>query len=149
MMLDDLAMDEGQVRVRRLKRRDKNASRTYDLNPKLRTIVTAWMKAREGWPLAAQNPFLFISAYSGRDAHLSGNQVYAIARRYGEQAGLKVHPHMFRHSCGAMMAKAGMNAFAIQKRLGHKSVTSSTIYVDLDGPDRKAEDAKADRALEV
>jgi integrase len=55
---------------------------------------------------------------------------------------------MFRHTAGVRLAKAGRNAFAIQKRLGHVSVLSTQVYVDLAGPDRRDEDRKDDEAME-
>ncbi|MBA7526500.1 Tyrosine recombinase XerC [subsurface metagenome] len=75
--------------------------------------------------------------------------LYGLVKRYGQKAGVpEIYPHMFRHTAGARLARAGLNAFTIQRRLGHSNVVSSQIYVDLAGPERKVEDERCEEAIE-
>jgi site-specific recombinase XerD len=44
---------------------------------------------------------------------------------------LKAHPHMLRHACGYALANKGHDTRAIQGWLGHRSITSTTVYTAL------------------
>lgn len=41
---------------------------------------------------------------------------------------IKVHPHMFRHSCGFYLAEQNIATRDIQEYLGHKSINNTVIY---------------------
>lgn len=67
----------------------------------------------------------------------------AMIQRYANNIGLqhKVTAHMLRHSFAVHSLKAGRNLRTIQKYLGHKSLTTTQIYLDVTGDDIK-EDAR-------
>lgn len=46
----------------------------------------------------------------------------------------KIYPHLFRHCFGSHMYENGADLLVIQKLLGHKSINSTTIYVQLSNP---------------
>jgi site-specific recombinase XerD len=52
-------------------------------------------------------------------------------RSLSRRAGLvrPVHPHMLRHSAGTEMAEAGTAIDVVQAVLGHRSITSTQVYV--------------------
>jgi len=102
----------------------------------------------EKWP-GARSDYLFITQKSrGKYDHMSHEGLYGLVKKYGKEAGIPdIYPHMFRHTTGARLARAGLNAFTIQRRLGHSNVVSSQLYVDLAGPDRKAEDGRCEEAI--
>jgi site-specific recombinase XerD len=50
--------------------------------------------------------------------------------------GIKITPHSLRHHFGCHMYEAGYDLLSIQKLLGHKSINSSTIYVQLANPNQ-------------
>jgi|GEM_PF-856796 len=147
-----LMVEPAQVYITRVKRKRTKEGKEkprlgqwYDLSERNEALIRAWLKVRKTYPHAAESASLFITRESGT---FSAPHVYDSTIKYGKAAGLKVHPHMFRHTCGVRLAKAGRNAFAIQKRLGHVSVISTQCYVDLAGPDRHKEDRRDDEALE-
>ncbi len=76
---------------------------------------------------------------SERGDSLSTRQVERIVKKYAKKAGLKknVYPHMLRHSFAVHCLKAGMNLRSVQKMLGHSSLTTTQIYLDLTGEDIK------------
>ena len=53
------------------------------------------------------------------------------AARRGLGLELKAHPHMLRHACGYALANKGHDTRAIQGWLGHRSITSTTVYTAL------------------
>jgi integrase len=47
--------------------------------------------------------------------------------------GLAVHPHMLRHACGFRLANEGKDTRALQLWLGHKNITHTVRYAELNG----------------
>ncbi len=76
---------------------------------------------------------------SERGEPLSTRQVERIVKKYAKSADIKknVYPHMLRHSFAVHCLKAGMNLRSVQKMLGHSSLTTTQIYLDLTGEDIK------------
>lgn len=118
----------------------------YDLSDSNAALIKAWLSARKKYRHHADSTSLFITRESGA---FSAPHVYDSVIKYGRAAGIVgIHPHMLRHTCGIRLAKAGRNAFAIQKRLGHVSVISTQCYTDIAGADRHEEDRQDDAAIE-
>jgi integrase/recombinase XerD len=84
----------------------------------------------------ATSGFLILSE---RNEKLSTRQVERLVEMYGKEAGLEqsVHPHMLRHSFAVHCLKSGMNLRTVQKMLGHSSLTTTQIYLDITGEDVK------------
>ncbi len=76
---------------------------------------------------------------SQRGEALSTRQVERIVKKYAKKAEIKknVYPHMLRHSFAVHSLKSGMNLRSVQKMLGHSSLTTTQIYLDLTGEDLK------------
>ncbi|MCK4266521.1 MAG: tyrosine-type recombinase/integrase [Thermoplasmata archaeon] len=76
---------------------------------------------------------------SERNERMSTRQVERIVAEYGLKAGIpqQIHPHMLRHSFAVHCLKAGMNLRTVQKMLGHSSLTTTQIYLDITGDDVK------------
>jgi site-specific recombinase XerD len=47
-------------------------------------------------------------------------------------AHLDIHPHMLRHSCGYNLVNKGTDIRIIQGYLGHRSISSTLRYTNLD-----------------
>lgn len=65
---------------------------------------------------------------------LSDRQVRNIVYKYSPDEWA-VHPHTFRHSFAVHCLKNGMNLRTLQKILGHTSLTTTQVYLDLVGKD--------------
>jgi integrase/recombinase XerD len=119
--------------------------RWYNLSDRNRAVLVTWLKVRKKYKTAEFSDSLFITKETGT---FSLPHIYDSVVKYGKAAGLKVHPHQFRHTCGIRLARKGLSAFEIKERLGHVSVISTEVYVRLAGPERLAADRRADEALE-
>ncbi len=52
-------------------------------------------------------------------------------QRYSRKSGIKITPHLLRHSIATALASKGVPIQVIQKILGHSSVSTTTIYAKL------------------
>jgi integrase len=150
----DINEKEKQIFVRRLKRKG-NPGRWYDIPDDVMGLYLEWKKLRNKSPELSHNPYLFVSQMGrkgrGTNAHLSHDQLYRRFKKYLELAGLPAtfHPHALRHTCGVLLAGQGFNAFDIQRRLGHASLTSTMVYVDLKGKEALERNKAMSEALRI
>ena len=69
-----------------------------------------------------------------RGAKLTRVMIFTIVKRLALEIELNkiISPHTFRHSFATHMLEGGANLRAIQKMLGHESITTTEIYTHLD-----------------
>ena len=74
---------------------------------------------------------LFPSQYSG--SYLAENSVARFMGKYAKKAGItkNVHPHCLRHSFASHLYEAGVDIRHIQALLGHKTISSTEIYLHI------------------
>jgi len=65
---------------------------------------------------------------------ITDRQVRNVVYKYAPD-GLDVHPHTLRHSFAVHCLKNGMNIRNLQKILGHSSLTTTQVYLDVTGDD--------------
>lgn len=64
---------------------------------------------------------------------MSSSSIESAVRKIGRANGVdNVHPHRFRRTCATMALKRGMPIEQVSKMLGHESVETTQIYLDLD-----------------
>ncbi len=60
--------------------------------------------------------------------------VWRQVKRVGRQAGIKVNPHMFRHTFATELLKRGENIVTIAKIMGHESLDTTKKYTKIVDP---------------
>lgn len=66
------------------------------------------------------------------DGHLDISSISAITRRLAKRAGVEqANPHKFRRTCATLALRRGMPLLQVSKMLGHESVETTQIYLDL------------------
>lgn len=119
---DQFELNEGTFHVNRVK---GSLSGVHPLTGK---EIRALRKLRREEP---ESRYVFLSERRGP---LTVAGLQKIVARAGERAGIpfKVHPHMFRHSAGYMLAnKKQGDTRGIQLYMGHKNIQNTVEYTRL------------------
>lgn len=116
---DDLNMAEHSVMVHG--KGDKD--RVVYFSVRARLMLQAYKAERKG------GTGLFVSSKAPYPA-LKPRAIQRIIHAISERAGLgvRVHPHLLRHTFATMALNAGMDVTAIQKLLGHEDIATTQIY---------------------
>jgi site-specific recombinase XerD len=70
---------------------------------------------------------------------LTPSGLYQICKRISDDSGIHVAPHKLRHTFAISYLRAGGNAFALQKLLGHTTLHTTLTYVAMTSDDLVAE----------
>lgn len=85
-----------------------------------------------------KDDYLFYSSIRGKDNKLSQQAVHKLLHKYAELAHKKcddvpldLHAHQFRHAKATHWLEDGMNIVQISFLLGHSSVETTMVYLDI------------------
>jgi len=83
--------------------------------------------------------YVFVNLWSGPiGTPMTYSNVVDLFRRLRQKTGIRVHPHLFRHTHATELIRSGWDAARVQKRLGHASIaTTLNIYTHLEDNDLK------------
>lgn len=75
-------------------------------------------------------PYIFVNIWSGKIGQpMKPNILNTMFNRLSKKTGIKVYPHLFRHTYGTRLLRAGMPPDRVSYLLGHTSVqTTLDIY---------------------
>lgn len=77
-----------------------------------------------------ESDFLFLAS-KGKPTPLSRERVEAIFRKASRQSGIKITPHMLRHTHITELSEAGMDNELIRYRVGHAYMESTLRYTHI------------------
>ena len=98
---------------------------------------TAKMRLLEYWEIAGDKTYAFEALKDGDSTFDRSGIEYAV-REIGKTAGVKnCHPHRFRRTAATFAIRKGMSLLDVQRMLGHQSMDTTKIYLDLDDSDLK------------
>jgi site-specific recombinase XerD len=72
--------------------------------------------------------YVFISERGDAFSRFAINKLIETAGK-NAKIDFKVHPHCLRHTTGTAQANGGMDAWRLQKLMGHASMANTTKYV--------------------
>lgn len=87
---------------------------------------------------ANNDDFLIYTIHDGIQHKMSADNVQRIIKKYAGMARMtdldfpELHPHMLRHSYGAILYRNNMSKAEIAKLLGHEQESTTEIYVETD-----------------
>jgi len=117
-----------------------NRYRQIKINPKTAELITGYVGKYRGAPKWPYRQRLFINQ---RHEEFTRHGIYRLCRKYLKKALPEkrlqdINPaHSFRHSCAIRMLCCGESITDIKNRLGHDSLQSTTMYLQLDLSRRK------------
>lgn len=130
LKVKDIDTKEGTIRVRMGK---GNSDRVTVLSEKILSDLNVFIENR--------NPenILFPSNQPkeiGKESYLSARTVEHVFAAALKKSGVRKHgtPHDFRHSFATHLLETGTDIHFIQKLLGHKNLSTTTIYTKLANP---------------
>ena len=131
-----LRMDEVWPEEHNLKVRGKGGSERYQAVETESTwkALEEWIKERKKIEICpAWSNRLFLTFYGNR---LLPREVQKAVKIYGVRAGVRkhIHPHIFRHTFGAIMNWTGGLRVA-QVALRHEDISSTEIYTRVENPE--------------
>lgn len=121
LRVKDIDFENGFVNVLRGK---GGKRRTVGIDPSGLKAVREWLDVR----VAPMGSPLFCTR-DGRRMHAT--YFRATLRRLGQAAEIdkRIHPHMFRHTFAAELAREGVPPHVIQAQLGHSNLNTTTKYL--------------------
>lgn len=113
-----------------------NKDRTCYLTAKARLAIDEYIHTdyfQKRYKLGS--PYLFARENLGSGEYMNQMgtaSVENLTKRIGRDVGIdKCHPHRFRRTCATMALNRGMPIEQVSKMLGHESVETTQIYLDL------------------
>ncbi|MEG1832550.1 MAG: tyrosine recombinase XerC [Burkholderiaceae bacterium] len=122
-----------------------NKMRAVPIGSHATEALREWLGVRDGHA-GAEDRALFVSA---RGTRLSARSVQSRLEQLVVRIGLgvKVHPHVLRHSFASHLLQSSGDLRAVQELLGHANISTTQIYTQLDWQHlTKAYDAAHPRA---
>lgn len=121
--LSDVDIENEAIAVRSGKG-DKD--RLLPMAPRLKLYLQAYLRNRR----ASVSPCrrFFLGARS--DVGLSEATLKRVFLRLRAILGVRVYPHMLRHTFATLMLEGGCDVYSLSKMLGHKKISTTTIYLD-------------------
>lgn len=126
--LDDVDLENGSIRIKQGK---GNKERIIPIGSLVQKSLWKYINHFRPQSLVAQVTNLFLS---DRGLPLTGSGLQQIIKRYGKRAGIsgvRCSPHTFRHTFARNYLLNGGDIFSLQKILGHSSLASVRIYLNL------------------
>ena len=102
-----------------------NVVRYIDIGSKMRSLLLNWLKDRELYFHAEDNPALFVSQLNKR---VSTDAVRDLITKYTEHLNKHITPHKLRSSAAMNLYSSGVGILTIASILGHENVTTTQRY---------------------
>ena len=102
-----------------------NVTRYIDIGTKMRGLLLNWLKDREIYFNAQDNPALFISQQNKR---VCTDTVRDLLTKYTEHLNKHITPHKLRSSAAMNLYSSGVGILTIASILGHENVTTTQRY---------------------
>jgi integrase/recombinase XerC len=116
----------GEVRVTG----KRSKTRTVPVGEKARQALSLWLEQREALARPGEQA-LFVSR---RGTRLSVRMIQMRLERWATRQGMgvRVHPHVLRHSFASHVLQSSGDLRAVQEMLGHENISTTQVYTHLD-----------------
>ncbi len=132
--LSDVNLQDGTILIRHGK---GSKERIVPIGSLVQKTLWKYIHSSRPKPFTSQISRLFLNS---RGLPLTRSGIQQIIRRYGKKAGIsnvRCSPHTFRHTFAKNYLLNGGDIFSLQRILGHSSLSSVRIYLNLFATDIK------------
>lgn len=126
--LNDINLEEGIIKIRKAK---GGKERYVPIGSIAQRFLWKYINTSRPRPIT---PHITSLLLNDKGLPFTGNGVQQMIRRYGKKAGItgsRCSPHTCRHSFAKNYLMNGGDIFSLQKILGHSSLASVRIYLNL------------------
>jgi len=105
-----------------------------------KAALESWRK-RQSEALGASAEYVFTTTSKGAEGkQLQPRYIQDMVTRYAKRAGIKknISPHTLRHTFASDLYRRTKDIVTVKNALGHSSITTTMIYVHLNGFDLEA-----------
>lgn len=145
LKLSDIDLKNGIITIRRCKDSLKSSQDLLDLpgQPLLseKRVLKGWLEERETYH--DRSDYVFLSQKGGG---MDRSAFFRLFQSLAERVGLptaKRHPHCLKHALGFYLVEQGVPLPSIQQALGHKSLSSTGVYLKVNDERANRDVAKA------
>jgi integrase/recombinase XerC len=114
----DVESEQPTIRVKKGKGQRGGKGRIVCVPPPLLAVLRDYLELRRRRGLASDR--LFVSA--GRDQPIAEITIRRLCQLASEKTGVKVAPHLLRHTCATLMRQEGVADRLSMEQLGHSSL---------------------------
>ncbi len=105
--------------------------RVVPINERAKAKIQNYMNGlRHKYLKNKQSPYLFLT---NRGLPMTRQRFWQALKRLGEQAGLRISPHVIRHSFATHLLDGGADLRSVQKMLGHSDISTTQVYTKVSG----------------
>jgi integrase/recombinase XerC len=126
LRLGDLDITEAEVRVTG----KGNKQRIVPVGRKALAALRCWLEHRPAWAAAGTDAVFCSHRGHGMSTRAIQERVRICGQRQG--MGVRVHPHMLRHSFASHVLESSGDLRAVQELLGHADISTTQVYTHLD-----------------
>lgn len=129
LLISNLFLEEGFIRIHG----KGSKERLVPISPRAIKELKIWLDIRKHINIQhGYEDHVFVSRTRGKA--LSRISLFVFIREYAAQAGItkEISPHTFRHSFATHLLQGGANLRAVQDMLGHESLGTTEVYLQLD-----------------
>ena len=137
--VSDVNLTDGYIKIRYAK---GGKERLIPIGSLVQKSLWKYINSSRPKPVTQRVTRLFLGSHG---MPLTRSGVQQMIRRYGKQLdinGVRCSPHTFRHTFAKSYLINGGDIFSLQKILGHTSLASVRIYLNLFGTDIKKQHQK-------
>jgi site-specific recombinase XerD len=129
LKVSDIDFAEKKLTIRRLKGSNTSRQAFRQVNGfSVAAVLKAYLEERGTIEGADTNDALFLTQ---KKSGIDSSMIYRLFAAICERAGIAKeyqHPHVLRHTTGQLLYDGGARLEEIQQVLGHRSISSVTIY---------------------
>jgi len=98
----------------------------------LTEVRAVWIK--ESHANSADERALWLGSVAPH-APLKAQAIEVMVKQYGREVGVRVTPHLWRHTCATHLVASGASIVAVARQLGHRNLYTTQIYTRVAVPD--------------